>query len=51
MTEDSQPPAGSTESEMLDEVIRRLLPTPTVPPPKVAPIPSDCELLIQHLLG
>ena len=51
MTEDSQSPARSTESEVLDEVIRRLLPTPTVPPPKAAPIPSDCELLIQRLLG
>ena len=50
VTEDSQSPAGSTESEMLDEVIRRLLPTPTVPPPKAAPIPSDFEL-IQCLLG
>ena len=39
------------QSEMLDEVIRRLLPTPTVPPLKVAPIPSDCEMLIQRLLG
>ena len=55
VTKDSQSPAGSTESEMLDEVIRvairRLLPTPTVPPPRVAPIPSDCELFIQRLLG
>ena len=31
--------------------MRRLLPKPTVPPPKAAPIPSDRELLIQHLLG
>ena len=51
MTDDSQSPTGSTESEVLDEVIRRLLPTPMVPPPKAAPIPSDCELLIQRLLG
>ena len=51
VTEDSQSPAVSTESETLDEVIRRLLPTPTVPPPKAAPIPSDRELLIQRLLG
>ena len=36
---------------MLDEVMRRLLPTPTVPHPKAAPIPSDRELLIQRLLG
>ena len=41
----------STKSETLDEVIRRLFPTPTVPPPKAAPIPSDLELLIQRLLG
>ena len=51
VTEDSWSPAVSTESEMLDEVIRRLLPTPTVPPPKAVPIPSDRELLIQRLLG
>ena len=41
VTEDSQSPSVSTESETLDEVIRRLLPMPTVPPPKAAPIPSD----------
>ena len=51
VTEDSQSSAGSTESETLDEVMRRLLPTPTVPHPKVTRIPSDCQLLIQHLLG
>ena len=51
VTEDSQSLAVSTESETLDEVIRRLLPTPTVPPSKAAPIPSDRELLIQRLLG
>ena len=49
--EDSQSLAVSTESETLDEVIRWLLLTPTVPPPKAAPIPSDRELLIQRLLG
>ena len=41
VTEDSQSPAVSTESETLDEVIRRLLPTPMLPPPKATPIPSD----------
>ena len=51
VTEDSQSPDVSTESETLDEVIRRLLPTATVPPLKAAPIPSDREMLIQHLLG
>ena len=48
VTEDSQSPAVS---KILDEVIRRLLPTPTVPPQKATPIPLDRELLIQHLLG
>ena len=51
VTEDSQSPAGSTESETLDEIMRWLLPTPTVSHQKAAPIPSDCELLIQRLLG
>ena len=31
--------------------MRRLLPKPTVPPPKAAPIPLDRKLLIQRLLG
>ena len=51
VTEDSQSPAVSAESETLDEVIRRLLPTPTVLPPKAAPLLLDRELLIQRLLG
>ena len=51
VTEDSQSPAGSTESETLDEIMRRLLPTQTVSHPKAAPIPSARELLIQRLLG
>ena len=51
VTEDSQSPAGSTESETLDEVMRWLLPTPTVSHPKAAPIPSDREIIIQRLLG
>ena len=36
---------------MLDEIMRQLLPTPTVLHAKAAPIPSDRELLIQRLLG
>ena len=51
MTRDIQSTAAATDSETLDEVIRRLFPTPAVPPPKAAPIPSDQELLIQRLLG
>ena len=44
-------PAGSTESETLHKIMRRLLPTPTVSHPKVAHVPSDRELLVQRLLG
>ena len=51
VTQDSQSPVVSTDSTTLDEVMRRLLPTPTVPPLKAAPILSDRELLIQRLLG
>ena len=51
VTEDSQSPAVSTGSETLEEIMRRLLPKLTVPPPKAAPIPSDRELLMQRLLG
>ena len=40
VTGDSQSPAGS-------DIIRKLLPTPQLPPPKAATIPSDQELLIQ----
>ena len=49
--EDSQSPAVSAGSETLEYIMRRLLPTPKVLPPKAATIPSDRELLIQHLLG
>ena len=31
--------------------MRQLLPTPAVSPPKATPIPPDCDLLIQRLLG
>ena len=51
VAEDIQSPVALIESETLDEVIRQLLPTPAVSPPKATPIPSDRELLIQRLLG
>ena len=35
VTEDSQPPAGSPGTESLEDIIRKLLPTPQRPPPKV----------------
>ena len=51
VAEDTQPPVVSTESETLDKVMRQLLPTPAVSPPRVTPRSSDCELLMQRLLG
>ena len=37
--------------ELLESLLQHLLPTPVVSPPKVAPIPSELELLIQRLIG
>ena len=37
--------------ELLESLLQHLLPTPVVSPPKVAPIPSELELLIQRLMG
>ena len=34
-----------------DMTPEHLLPTPVVSPPKATPIPSELELLIQHLMG
>ena len=51
LAEDTQSPVVSTESETLYEVMRRLLPTPAVSLPRAIPSPSDCELLIQRILG
>ena len=51
MTEDVQSTGGSPETESLEGIIRKLLPTPSRPPPEVAPIPSDQDLLIQQLMG
>ena len=39
------------ETETLEDLIRRLLPTPAAPPPQVDLIPSDRDLLIRRLLG
>ena len=37
--------------ELLESLLQHLLPTPVVSSPKVAPIPSELELLIHHLMG
>ena len=51
VVEDSQPPVALEESDVLDQIRRHVLPTPAVSPPKVTPIQSDRDLLIQRLLG
>ena len=51
MTVDEQAPAASPETESLEDIIRKLLPTPALPPPQAIPIPSDRDLLIQRLMG
>ena len=49
--EDEQSPVESLETELLEDIIRKLLPTPTPPPLEAAPIPSDQDLPIQRLMG
>ena len=51
VTEDEQSPVELPETELLEDIIRKLLPTPPPPPPEAAPIPSDQDLLIQRLMG
>ena len=49
VTVDEEAPAASPETETLEDIIRKLL--PTLPPPQAVPIPSDRDLLIQRLMG
>ena len=51
VAEDEQSPVRSPETESLEDIIRKLLPTPSRPPPEAAPIPTDQDLLIQRLMG
>ena len=51
VTVDEQIPTASPETETLENIIRRLLPTPALPAPRADPIPADQDLLIQRLLG
>ena len=51
VAEDAQSPVALKESDALDQIMRQLLPTMAVSPPKATPIPSDRDLLIQRLLG
>ena len=51
VTVDEQSPVESPEIELLEDIIRKLLPTPSPPPPEAASIPSEWDLLIQRLMG
>ena len=50
VTEVEPTPATSKETESVEDIIRKLLPTPALPPPQAVPIPSDRDVLIQHLM-
>ena len=51
VTVDERIPTASPETETLENILRRLLPTPALPPPQPDPIPADQNLLIQRLMG
>ena len=48
---ESKPEVSSEDQDMLDLLMRQLLPTPAVSRPRATPIPLDRELLIQRLRG
>ena len=48
---DSKSEVASEDSDVLGLLMRHLLPTPAVSPPRATPIPSDRELLIQRLMA
>ena len=51
MMTESGPDVSSEDQDMLGSLMRHLLPTPAVSPPRVTPIPSDREQLMQRLMG
>ena len=50
VTEDETTPAVSPETESVEDMIKRLLPTPAPPLLQAAPTHSDRDLLIQQLM-
>ena len=50
VTEVEPTPAVSPETETVEDVIKKLLPTPAPPPLQAVPIHSDRDLLIQQLM-
>ena len=51
VTVDERIPTAPPETETLENILRRLLQTPALPPPQADPIPADQDLLIQRLMG
>ena len=51
VTGDEPAPAASPETGTLEDIIRKLLLTPVLPPLQAVPIPSDRDALIQRLMG
>ena len=41
VTVDERIPTASPETETLENILRRLMPTPALPPPQADPIPAD----------
>ena len=50
VTEVEPTPAGSPETETVEDIIKKLLPTPAPPPLQAVPIRSDRDLLIRQLM-
>ena len=50
VTEVKPTPATSTETETVEDIIRKLLQTPALPPPQVVPILSDRNVIIPQLM-
>ena len=50
MTVAKQIPTTSPKTENLEDIIRKLLPTPALRPPQAVPIPSDRDVLIRQLM-
>ena len=51
MGTESGPFSYSEDQDMLGSLNATFVPTPAVSPPRVTPIPSEREQLIQHLMG
>ena len=50
VTVDKEIPTTSPKTENLEDMIRKLLPTPALWPPQAVPIPSDRDVLIWQLM-